>query len=152
MRRFALVFLLLCAFGLAACGESSVAATPTDTSAPAATTAPSATATTATSGGGTGGATIGLGVETFTRTSVTIKAGQSVTFNDPSDTGNVHDLVTGTNGQFSAAAGAPSEFASADGLTLSPGDTKAVVFPKAGTFTITCTFHPNMEATITVTA
>jgi plastocyanin len=27
-----------------------------------------------------------------------------------------------------------------------------IVFPTAGTYTITCTIHPTMEATITVTA
>lgn len=148
MRKLALVFMLICAFVLAACGTTSAAATPTDTTAPAPTTAPAATATT---GGSTGTATIGMGAVAFTNTSVTIKAGQSVTFNDPSDTGGTHNLVTGKNGQFSAQSGAPSDFTSS-GIMFSPGDSKTIMFPKAGTYTITCTFHPSMLATVTVTA
>jgi plastocyanin len=61
-------------------------------------------------------------------------------------------LVTGTNGQFTAAAGAPSEFSASTGLDLAPGDKKTVTFPTAGTYQITCTIHPSMQATITVTA
>lgn len=149
MRKFALVFTVICAFALAACGTSSAAATPTDTTAPAPTTAPAATNTTAAAAGA---ATIGMGQFTFTKTAVTIKAGQSVTFNDPSDTGNVHNLVTGTSGKFAAQAGAPAEFAAAAGISFSPGDSKTIKFPTAGTFTITCTIHPSMLATVTVTA
>lgn len=155
MRKLALVFMLLCAAALAACGGSAAASTPTDTPAPApptATTAPAApTATTGSSGGGAA-AIIGMGLQSFQNPNVTIKAGQAVTFNDPADTGNVHLLVTGSNGQFSAQAGAPSEFASASGVSFSPGESKNIVFPTAGTYKITCTIHPGMEATVTVTA
>ncbi|HKT40047.1 MAG TPA: plastocyanin/azurin family copper-binding protein [Ktedonobacterales bacterium] len=155
MRKFVPGFMgliLLCVLALAACGGGSAASTPTDTPlppAPTATTAPAAP--TATTGGSAGAATIGMGAQTFTNTSVTIKAGQSVTFNDPSDTGNVHDLVTGSNGQFKAATGAPTEFASSSGVSFSPGDSKTIKFPTAGTFTITCTIHPNMLTTVKVT-
>lgn len=148
MRKLALIFMLVCAFVLAACGTSSVVATPTDTTAPAPTAAPAASPTT---GGNTGAATIGMGSFNFTNTSVTIKAGQSVTFDDPSASGGTHNLVTGKNGQFSAQSGAPSEFTSS-GIMFSPGDSKAIKFPTAGTYTITCTFHPSMLATVTVTA
>jgi plastocyanin len=143
MRKLALGLMLLCAFALAACGESSVVATPTDT------TAPAATATTA---GAAGAATIGMGQFTFANTSVTIKAGQSVTFNDPSNTGGVHDIVTGTTGKFTAAAGAPAEFAAAAGVTFAPGDSHTYKFTTAGTYSFTCTIHPSMHATVTVTA
>jgi plastocyanin len=100
---------------------------------------------------GSGSATISLGPSSFTgTTNVTIKAGQSVTFDDSS--GGTHHLVTGTNGQFTAASGAPSEFSTSAGLDLAPGDKKTVTFPTAGTYQITCTIHPSMQATITVTA
>jgi plastocyanin len=87
----------------------------------------------------------------FSHNSATVKAGQAVTFDDPASGGGVHNLVTGHNGSFTAEAGAPSQFAAATGLSFSPGDSKSITFPTAGTYTITCTIHPSMEATITVT-
>jgi plastocyanin len=83
-------------------------------------------------------------------TSISISAGQTVTFSDPSGSGGIHDLVTGTNGTFAAASGAPSEFATADGVNFSPGDSKSITFATAGTYNITCRIHPPMQATITV--
>ncbi len=142
MRKLALVFVLVCAFALAACGESSVAATPDDTTAPVPTTAPTAPAATATTGGSASAATITMGQFSFVNNTVTIKAGQSVTFNDPEADGGVHNLVTGSAGHFTAATGAPSEFASSGGVNFSPGDTMTIMFPTAGTFSITCTIHP----------
>jgi plastocyanin len=106
-----------------------------------------------TSGGGStgGGSTITMSGSSFNgATSISITAGQSVTFDDSS--GGTHDLVTGTSGTFSAATGAPEEFSTKDGLSLSAGDKKMVIFPTAGTYHITCTIHPSMQATITVTA
>jgi plastocyanin len=84
-------------------------------------------------------------------TSISIAAGQAVTFDDPSSSGGTHHLVTGMNGQFSAEPGAPSEFATSAGIMFNPGDSKTVTFPTAGTYNITCTIHPPMQATITVT-
>jgi plastocyanin len=98
-----------------------------------------------------GGSTLSLGASSFTgATSVTITAGQAVTFDDSS--GGTHDLVTGTNGQFTAETGAPNEFSTKDGLSLSAGDKKTVTFNTAGTYHITCTIHPTMQATVTVNA
>ena len=133
--------MLLCAFALAACGESSVAASPTDTAAPA---LPTATTGVASAG------TIGMGGTTFSHASATIKVGQSVTFIDPADTGGVHNIVTGSAGKFAAAAGAPSAFATAAGVNFSPGDSQTFTFTTAGTYTFTCTIHPSMRATVTV--
>ena len=111
------------------------------------------TSTTAATGGGSSSATVAMGSFSFTSgTSITIKAGQAVTFDDPSTGGGTHILVTGAQGQFSAQAGAPSEFSSANGIMFNPGDSKTITFPTAGTFTITCTIHNSMLATITVTA
>src|SRR5215470_3824003 len=81
------------------------------------------------SSGGAGNAsnTITLDAASFSgNTNVTIKAGESVTFDDSS--GGTHMLVTGTNGQFTGASGAPSELSSATGLALQAGDKKTVTF------------------------
>jgi plastocyanin len=80
-------------------------------------------------------------------TNVTIKAGQAVTFTSD----GTHDLVIGSNGQFAAESGAPSELNSSSGVRFNPGDSKAITFPSAGTFQITCTIHSSMQATVTVT-
>ncbi len=102
-------------------------------------------------GAGAGSATITLGGSSFTgNTNVTIKAGESVTFDDSS--GGTHMLVTGTDGQLAAAAGAPSELSSGSGLALQAGDTKTITFATPGTYQITCTIHPSMQATVTVTS
>src|SRR5262245_64955276 len=120
MRRFSLSVALatLVVLGIAGCGGSS-------------------------GGAGNASNTITMDAASFGgNTSVTIKAGESVTFDDSA--GGTHMLVIGTNGQFSAANGAPSELSSASGLALSAGDTKTVTFATAGTYQITCTIHPSM--------
>jgi plastocyanin len=147
MRKLGLVLMLLFAFTLAACGESSVAATSTDTPVPPAPTSTTAASPTA----GSSGPTITMGAFSFTGNSATVKAGGTVTFNDPASSGGTHIIVTGTSGTFAAASGAPTEFATASGVSFSPGDSKAIKFPTAGTYTFTCTIHPSMHATVTVT-
>ena len=98
-----------------------------------------------------GGSTLSMSSSSFSGAmSITITAGQAVTFDDSS--GGTHDLVTGTNGQFTAETGAPNEFSTKDGLSLSAGDKKTVTFANAGTYKITCTIHPTMQATVTVNA
>ena len=148
MRSLLLALSLALVLALAACGSTSTATSAT------ATATPIATATlappTATSSAG-GAATIKMGSVNFTVGSATVKAGQAVMFVDPSSGGGIHHLVTGHNGTFSAEAGAPSQFATADGVSFSPGDTTSIVFSTAGSYAITCTIHPSMEATITVT-
>src|SRR5258708_16744654 len=79
-------------------------------------------------------------------TSVTIKAGQAVKFDD-SNSGGTHILVTGSHGAFTAASGAPSEFASSNGLSFQSGDVKTVTFPTAGTFNLPCLIHPSIQPT-----
>jgi plastocyanin len=90
------------------------------------------------------------GTGTATTPSVTIKAGEAVAFVDPTSGGGTHNLVTGSQGQFSAEAGAPAAFTSS-GIMFRPGDTKDITFPTAGTYHITCTIHFYMSATVTVT-
>jgi plastocyanin len=133
MRSFIAAGVIVATIVLAACGSSSSTG--------------AATSSTTTSGGGS--ATITLGFGQFSgSTSVTIKAGQTVTFDDSQ--GGPHHLLTGSNGTFTAQTGAPSEFGS-NGTMFAGGDTKTVTFATAGTYMITCTFHPSMEATVTVT-
>ena len=101
------------------------------------------------SSGGANGSTITMGSGAFSgNTTISVKAGTAVTFDDSN--GGPHNLVTGTNGQFTAETGAPSELGS-NGLAFNGGDTKTVTFSTAGTYSITCTIHPSMQATITVT-
>jgi plastocyanin len=82
-------------------------------------------------------------------TSVTIKAGQSVLFDD--STGGPHNLVIGTHGQFMAETGAPAQLNNQAGVPFDAGIKMNITFANAGTFNITCTFHPAMQATVTVT-
>lgn len=147
MRIFLSAFGLALMLALAACGSTSTASSATATAAPTVTA--TIEAPTATSSAG-GAATIKMGAVNFTVGNATVKAGETVMFVDPTS-GGIHHLVTGSHGTFSAEAGAPSQFATADGVSFSPGDNTAIVFPTAGTYTITCTIHPLMEATITVT-
>jgi plastocyanin len=150
--RIAGVFsMLLFLVVMAACGGSSSGGTAeaTATVAPTATTAPApATPTQAAS---SGAATIDMDISSFgNSSSVTIKAGQQVNFDDSA--GGVHILVIGSNGQFKSQSGAPSELNNANGVSFSPGDTKEIKFATAGTYKITCKIHPTMQATVTVTS
>lgn len=148
MRKLAIILGVVAVLALAACGETTTTGSGAGTTPTATTAAATATATTASSGGSAAG-TITMGGSAFTGAAdVTIKAGQSVLFSDP---GGVHNLVTGTHGQFSAVSGAPSEFAASSGVDFSPGNMKTIKFPTAGKFNITCTIHPSMQASVTVT-
>src|SRR5262245_49559793 len=106
MRKLAIMLGVLIVVMLAGCGETTSTGNAGAASPTATPTTAAPTATTASSGGGAAAATITMGGSAFSGTKdVTIKAGQSVLFSDP---GGVHNLVTGTHGQFTAAAGAPS--------------------------------------------
>jgi plastocyanin len=103
------------------------------------------------SSGGSNGSTITMGFGAFSgNTSITVKAGDSVTFDDSS--GGAHELVIGTQGHFTAVSGAPSQLNSATGVMFNGGDKQTIVFANAGSFPITCLIHPSMQATVTVTS
>jgi plastocyanin len=97
------------------------------------------------------GTTLTMSASTFVgRTSFTIHAGQALTLVDPASTGGIHNLVTGSNGLFMAESGAPAAIAAPAGIDFQPGRSQAITFTQPGTYSITCTIHPAMQATITV--
>ena len=103
------------------------------------------------SGAGTSGQALTMGASTFVgATNITIHAGQAITLDDPASSGGTHNLVTGTDGLFAPAPGAPGALASPAGIDFQPGEKKFVTFAHPGTYHITCTIHPKMQATIVV--
>lgn len=90
-----------------------------------------------------------MGPANFKQATASVKAGQPVKFIDDPD-GATHYLVIGQNGQYIPTTGAPTEL-TGTGTAFAVGDTKLIVFPTAGTYTVTCTIHPGMLVTITVT-
>lgn len=100
-------------------------------------------------GGSASGNEVDFGPTNFVQTSVTVQAGQAVHFVDPQASGGTHNLCIGSNGQCDSSGKGPSALHN-PGMMLSPGDTKDVTFDTAGTFTVTCTFHPSMLLTVTV--
>ncbi|HEY7415690.1 MAG TPA: hypothetical protein VH593_10900 [Ktedonobacteraceae bacterium] len=100
-----------------------------------------------------GGNTVVMGATTYTSgNSITIKKGDTITFQDDKNTGSTHILVIGENGTAKSEAGAP-DFG-ANGTTFNPGDSKPIgPWMNTGTFHVTCTIHPTtMNLTVTVTA
>ena len=94
---------------------------------------------------------VDMGVATFETAAVTIRAGQAVHFVDPV-TGGVHIICVGQGVKCVEQAGAPAALSTPDGLTFNQGDTKDIVFPTAGTYTVVCIVHPGMQTVVTVTA
>ncbi len=125
MRFASIVFASVLALGLVACGRVAAASPRTITM----------------------GSSIFVG-----ETTLTIKVGQSITFTDPSGSGGTHILVTGKNGQYQNELGAPTALNTTTGVTFNPGMTQRYVFTTVGMYTITCTIHQAMLATIIVTS
>jgi plastocyanin len=71
-------------------------------------------------------------------------------FNPATITVPAGTTVTWTN-QDSAPHTATADDTSFDTGRLDPGKSGSVTFDKPGTYTYTCTFHPNMKGTIVVT-
>jgi plastocyanin len=85
--------------------------------------------------GSGGGKKVSMEEIKFNPDSVTVKAGDTVTWTNNDTVG--HD-VTG------------DDFNSGDPGGLQNGDTFAHAFDKAGTFDYVCTVHPGMEGSVTV--
>lgn len=90
-----------------------------------------------------------MGGDNFVQTAVKVTAGKPVKFIDDAG-GATHVLVIGTNGIWQANANAPTQLNNNTGLTIAPGNETDVVFPTAGTYTVTCKVHPAMLLTVTV--
>jgi plastocyanin len=143
-----LTVLLAVAFVVTGCGTTSSTAgsggsSPTATTAPT-NTVPVATNTPASSGSGTqaaisvtgaGGAYSSFG---FSPSSMSIKAGTTVTWTDK--TGAPHTVTSD--------AGDPASF---NGSLSGNGATFSFTFTMPGTYTYHCNIHPYMTATITAT-
>lgn len=85
--------------------------------------------------GSAGGAKVSMEGIKFNPASVTVKAGDTVTWTNNDSVG--HD-VTGDN------------FKSGDSGGMQNGDTFAQTFDKKGTFDYVCTVHPGMKGSVTV--
>ena len=136
MKKFVLPAVMVALLALVACGKSEGGGpTPTSTSG---------------SGGG-GGNVVEMASVNFVQHAVSVQAGQAVVFKDPQATGGYHVLCLGMDQTCKSNAQGPSELNTSSGVTFNAGDPdKSIVFPNAGTYTVTCTIHPNMNVTVTV--
>ena len=130
MKRFILttapaLLLIVLAFALAGCGTSS----PTTNSA-----VPNE---------------VDMTYHDFSKQSVSVKAGTAVHFVNPGSGSSMHILCLGQNGRCSDTSNGPQDLRGS-GFTLNEGQTKDVIFTTAGTYQVTCSIHPDMNVTITV--
>jgi plastocyanin len=87
----------------------------------------------------------------FSPTAITIKKGTTITFIDDANNGALHILVIGQYAQQATEQGAP-DFGGYSGTRIDTGDTWTTPpWNIAGTFHVTCTVHPSMNLTVTVT-
>jgi plastocyanin len=101
------------------------------------------------SGGGGTSNELDMGAASFTQSSISLTSGQALHIVDSQDGGGTHNLCIGQNGTCDSNPSGPSELAG-PGMMFSPGTTKDVTFSAAGTYHITCTIHPSMNVTVTV--
>lgn len=95
--------------------------------------------------------TVAMGGATFNPTSITIKKGVQLTFMDE-QSGSPHVLVNGQGGDYQPENGAP-DFGGKDGHSIQPGQSWSTPpWTMPGTYHVTCTIHPNMNLTVTVTS
>jgi hypothetical protein len=93
--------------------------------------------------------TVQLSPTDFMQTTRTIRVGQSLLFDDSVNGGSLHIICLGRNQVCSTSARGPAALMRG-GFTIQPGTTKSVTFPTAGTYSITCTVHPNMNLAVVV--
>lgn len=95
--------------------------------------------------------TIQMVASSFSKSSITISKGSTITFVDDPNNGALHILVLGQNGQQDSENGAV-DFNGTSGQRLNIGDTWTThPWNTAGTYHVTCTVHPTMNLIITVT-
>ena len=127
MRKFALLvapLLLVLALAFAGCGKGGTSSTTCSTG------------------------SVNLTSSNFAVNCANIKAGSAISFANPSS-GAIHILCIGSNQSCSGGAG-PDALTNGHTLTINPGETKQVTFPSAGSFSVTCTVHANMNLAVTV--
>lgn len=95
--------------------------------------------------------TVTMSGVTFDTNSITIAKGSTITFTTDASANSAHNIVNGTNGKASPESGTP-DFGSG-GQTLGPGKSwTSPPWNTAGTFHVTCTYHPTtMTLTVVVT-
>ncbi len=93
--------------------------------------------------------TVQLAPTNFVQSSRTINAGQTLLFDDTYDGGGTHVICLGHDMMCNTSAQGPAALIH-PGFTISPGTTKSVTFPTAGTYAITCSIHANMNLTVIV--
>ena len=95
----------------------------------------------------TDGATMRLLGDNFAQSQIVIQAGAALRLDDA--TGGYHHLCLGRDMACDLHAAGPEDFRG-NGLTISNGDVRSVVFAAPGTYEITCTIHPEMNLTVVV--
>jgi plastocyanin len=93
--------------------------------------------------------TVQMAQTSFVQSTRSIKAGDSLLFDDTVDGGGLHIICLGKDMTCATSATGPSALMG-QGFTINPGGTKSVTFPTAGTYDITCSVHPNMNLVVTV--
>ena len=88
----------------------------------------------------------------FDKAAITIPKGSTIAFVDNSDTGGLHILVIGQDGQPLSEKGAP-DFYGAQGKRMNPGDVwTSPPWTNPGVYHVACTIHPEMNLSVTVLA
>ena len=94
-----------------------------------------------------------MGIASFYPTTVEIKAGQAVIFDDPASSGGVHFICVGTNLKCQPQPGTPAQLVGrgSNGLYFENGSpSKSIVFKTPGDYQVICTIHPGMAMHVIV--
>ncbi|MBF6589991.1 MAG: hypothetical protein IVW57_05595 [Ktedonobacterales bacterium] len=95
------------------------------------------------------GTTIGMTASNFTQNSIGVKLNSPVSFDDTVNGGGYHIVCIGTGnggggaGTCAKSGDGPTQLYGA-GVTFQGNNKMDITFPKAGTFHVICTVHPNM--------
>jgi plastocyanin len=142
-----LIFPALLALTLAACGDGGTSSAPSEAALPSTAAseaaAPSETAASeaaAPSEDAGGGRNVTLTDFAFSEGELSIAAGTVVTFRNAGSA--PHTVTEGTDGEEAADSTFNEQVA--------PGDEVEITFDEAGTFEVTCLFHPQMNMTVVV--
>lgn len=98
---------------------------------------------------------VDMGISSFRQSSLTIHAGQTVRFVNPTNGGGVHLLCVGANLKCAPTPGTPTALAGTGqiggGVISRAGEPPLdVTFPQPGIYQVICTIHPGMIVTIIV--